>query len=1506
MGRACDCCGSEDCLNISQPYGFSVDRYKPTYYSVSRELVEDYVVFYSIDEDGNSIREVFTDRSVVSEDFKIGSSREVFNYSYLSRLYSYDLVVADDALLEQYPKLREFLDQTHENTFRRANPQRTQLQNRVILEFDCSDIYDTSKDLYQYASLRLGDESDQNEKRPIELPFRQLVRNAETAFNIAGVADFSNTLRPKNFKQWDDLVGTLSFSRPVPEQYTGNRDLEKELNSIDVTDEELNIGSSVCFLLSPKYAGDLKSESLDLVKQGEFSYYKIDFHKDEDDIVYFEFIRPPFGDDLTEEQKDLRVFNVLRYGGGTNRPSIEDWHDHWERVDDMFTFVSKTSFLNRATDIIRSALTQDEFSGDTSGLNYRDSNYNNWDRDLQFSMKVFKASSGNKKSQVEQVYFDGLFYWDKTDTYKRIRRARNFGMDDDCSPVFTNPVSRSNNESRIGYTALAHDFHNDINTYWYGPFAIKHGVFEGDEESTRVAFINNVDNSEYLTHYNPFLGFERDIISITSNYFQSLSSNNWKKFGDFGYANSSITELVYRNYFYKNSNYEALRHYEDSNIPEVVDVDARTFFYDDIQSPTVKISFKNTRRKFAHQPINFYELGENCRNQCLFTDSPLEWEIREQEFSPYRMLHTILKINNFDQSRTGLQGFLELSCYSHFFSEDSLFEIHSEHEKLASKSVAVYDPTEEIIYSFGYFATSGPVCDQDAESFLTFRGKRRKHTVDRQKATGRVKGQFGEPDFYAGAGSWNDVCRGREDGGHHTHSILMHGPANFSHEFRTPSMFTAAAKHAKRSNKEPTKIIKDAGWNKKVKVERVTSYLTEGVGFIVDGNLFDPAREWKSVASGPDFTSGEKTDIVLGSLDLGFRDFLGAGIRYRYIKKPEYYQLSGRKGDPPSWREFLDEHWLPLYQEAEASYDHILSDEEISEIARLTMGKFEYWYMVRGNVFIEDPAGDTEKDNKPGYYIEDPYFKIDEAGKQHGPYKSESIPSPLKEVAVVVETNIKIPDPFIEYGDTGRRPNFYYSASDLDYDPLDPDPVFDFDPNSSTNPQEIIYVYGTSGHKSDKETEPFGIGSDPEKVYAPLEFLEDVEIPYFDCSNIDNTFGKLLVRPDTPDYCDFIYGPGWTEPPKLNTVSSTLIVPQAKVGCTTQIIDYEGGGSGPHTTCPEMPTFANFNQTNYSIEVHPDGYSYLKASERDGRVLRTCGGFVADIVGYATEPQGKEAERKYNLSDLYTDAIATTLGSVLKPELLVKTMRHKKIIPASELDSSLELSFDHEDGIYWRVLPVERGGILDDRDGQAYWSFDMDEATITADRDMNYFYSRDSPSHTEEQFKAGEPRPAPDKCPQSWPFAPPYFCIDGLYKDEFCSKFDYCESIGLFFTLGADNGAYGSPGEPFYDDTFEQASGKNANGLAKRSCTQVSTWMYETATDGDSFGDISNVADTRPRTPVDKDNSLYDQFEECVGQQNERTVDGFNLTADTRIKARVVMSLLDIYRDYTFTIGISE
>ena len=99
----------------------------------------------------------------------------------------------------------------------------------------------------------------------------------------------------------------------------------------------------------------------------------------------------------------------------------------------------------------------------------------------------------------------------------------------------------------------------------------------------------------------------------------------------------------------------------------------------------------------------------------------------------------------------------------------------------------------------------------------------------------------------------------------------------------------------------------------------------------------------------------------------------------------------------------------------------------------------------------------------------------------------------------------------------------------------------------------------------------------------------------------------------------------------------------------------------------------------------------------------------------------------------------------------------------------------------------------------------------------------------------------------------------------------------------------------------------NSPDLRGDSCTQDTNLDDEvTATDGDSFGNISNIVRRFEEVLDDEDNSLYDQFEECVGQQNERTVDGFNLTADTMIKARVVMSLLDIYRDYTFTIGISE
>ena len=186
----------------------------------------------------------------------------------------------------------------------------------------------------------------------------------------------------------------------------------------------------------------------------------------------------------------------------------------------------------------------------------------------------------------------------------------------------------------------------------------------------------------------------------------------------------------------------------------------------------------------------------------------------------------------------------------------------------------------------------------------------------------------------------------------------------------------------------------------------------------------------------------------------------------------------------------------------------------------------------------------------------------------------------------------------------------------------------------------------------------------------------------------------------------------------------------------------------------------------------------------------------------------------------------------------------------------------------------------------------MDEATITSDKNGSY-----KPN--------GEPYPAPDKCPQPWPFASPYFCIDGLYRNPLCRTLSNCDSIKLFWTLAADNGAYGSPGEPFYDDTFDAASDKDANGLAVRSCTQTSTWVYETSTDGDSFGEVQNTA-SGPMQVVDKDNSLYDNFIECAAQENRRTLDGVNLTPDTMVKARVVMSLLDIYRDYTFTIGISE
>lgn len=1514
MGRPCDCCGAEDCVTITQTLGFSVDRYKPKYYSLEKELVEEFVGFSTINEEGDVIEfTVFSDLYTISEDIKIGSSKEVANYAYLSKYFSYENVEADEELLSKYPDLNNYLDQTHNNTFRKRVGQRTHYQSRVIIEFDCSDIYDTSKDLYIYASLRLGDKTRQaaslNDGSGLSVGLGQFLRGLDTTVKIDGIHSFSDKLKPRNFQQWDDLVSQSSFSRSLPNNTTaGVNGTNKEYNSIDLTEEELKIGSSISFMLSPPYTGKIKSPPFDNERSGDPSYYKIDYRQYGENIAFFEFIRPPFGEDLTDSQKDSRIRSIL-YQGATTRTLDEDWHDYWQRVDDMFTFVSKIDLLDRSTDIVRSGLTQKNPSNDQKG----------WDRDLQFSMKVFKSSDGNKKSQIEKTYFDGLFYWDKRET-KRVIRASTptiLGAGENCSLPPFHLVPRAG-ESIVDRFNLEYEIASAGNRFtFYGPHNIEHGVFESEEYESRVSFINNVDNSEYLTHYNPFALDRRDdsdTISITRNYVKSFSSNNWKNFAQFGYTGDGIENLITRA-FRENTNYKALKESSIAGIPDVVKVNGATFFHNSIESASVKVSYKNTRGKFPHLPINIYTLGSECRNQCLYTDSPVQWNITDQKFS-YPLLSTILRVDDADTGsvtvvRDGNPVIIpHLKCYTKFYSEGSRFEAYGEAESLSSQSFAFYEPSEDIYYDIT--GLTGSPCDADSESFFCYNGTCRKHTRKRFTASGRRGGFFGGSSTkYGGQGSWQKFCGTDTNGAHQTHAEFGSRPGYVSTKKVLPFYVTAAASYGEIKNDEPTKIIKDAGWTKKITVNEVKAWATQGVGFIVDNGYWNPENEWKSTVSGSKITSGAETDIVLNSLDGSF--FLGHGIRYRYVAKPVYESLQYGTADlVPSPFDKLGEQWIPLYQQHEGIYEDILSDDQASEIARLTMGQFDYWYQVLGSVFIEDPAGDTEKDNKPGYYMEDPFFKVDISGKKHGPYKKSEMPLPIEEVAVVVETRMSLPS-------CGSR-GFY--TMDLDYDPDNPDPIFD------TETVLLCYNrYRNVALKSVADTEPFGIGADPASKYVRVESLGDWE-NYSECNCTTNIGGRIICGDIEGPICDRIYTKGWKEPPSLTTAISTFVTPPGQPGC-----DVNYPGSQEHSddlefgfpVCPKYPNSYGYTASYAEARVAEDGTFSIVEVSRELVTGSNCDVITAEIPAYGVQPQGGQAERVHNRSELWTDAISVTnvhTFSFMPQDFynsIDKTMKHKKIVLASELKSGLSLSFDDSDGVYHRskdlyhIEYTANGRIEVDYD-QTYMYFDFDSAKLTGYKSNLYFYQSDSSEWSEEQYKAGQKKPPPKKCPMDWPADTPYFCLDEYIgkPDPFsfglittCIK--SCQDIEKYYTVGADNSAYGAPGDSRYDYAYMQASRTDPDkniysptdyqypwGMYKGwACVGTDTWKYETATGG---GKVIGIIENRVSSP-----SFQSEIPDGAKEPFERCEVG----ANGNVYFRAVFTRVDIYKDYTFTIGVS-
>lgn len=1539
MGRACDCCGSEDCVTTKNFFGFSIDRYKPTYYSITETTTEEGIeIFLASDSDPPSATGAPLIRDVTSsKEIERGSLKLVENYNYFAETDSGDFeAVSADSLIEQYPSLEGFLDLTNGNQFMKRSIKRISVQTRTLLEFDCSDIFDLSDDLVLRSFLKLSSaNSDLLNfiRRTQELPeFKSWGVDFLTseprdeldsrAIKVHGIFDLNQSLIPKNFEQWDDLVSTAPFSTEAISRY--------KQDSVDVTGAGTSNSSRVSFLISPYESSFLDSNypSSDTKVYGYRTLLDRSATR-ADTFTCLEIIRPPFGPDLEDEQNYIdRVLQIIE----TNYNGFYDWHDDWERVDDMFTFVSKGSFLNRATDIVRSGLYG------VTGLNA----IGDWRYDLQFSVKIYKPSSGNKKSQIEKVYFDGLFYWEEFESYKEFKLPIiNMGESTGCSPE----IVESNDDSVIGSSTIQENFVTkdvpggtltDCQNYndrfftnqirWYGPFDIPYEVHEKELERYRVAFINNVDNSYYLTNFDPFIFSERgndDIISVTSDYVQAFSHTNWDKAEDFLYYGRTVDfntgkaiPLIADVRSHKK--YDLLKNYDEANLPELVEIYGKTFFRQEIDSAKIKVSFKNTRGKFPNSDIRTYTLGPECRNQCLATDTPLQWEIKDQKFS-YPLLPTILKVEDSDLAGVRIQkdGFTAivptLICHTTFYSKKSLFEIHGDLDKFSSKSAAVYKHSEDgVVYNVQGFTGSPCQPDLSLNRFITG-----SHEV--KAGSGRVSSGYDSRGAFQSRGGqvvYRDGCKDPNTFNIFIKNLDLLGPASVIKRSPLKDLsYTAAAQYMKRKSKKPVKIVKDAGWSKKIQVEDITVWPVNDASFL-DTRFVYSLKGYITIDK---IASGEETDIYLGKVDsfTGNDEILGDGIRYRRMTRPTYGSLNGQKPEYLPDNE-LGKDWIPICQYRLGRYRQRrlegtgtndipltftgLTKSEIAEIFRLTMGNFDYWYQVVGRIFIEDPAGDTEVKNTPGYFIENPYFKIDTSGKNLGPYTSHAMQKCVDEVAVTVKTSIEVPDIGSPYRPDRYSPSTFSFTLDLDYDPEDPESIFgDYD--------ELGYVYGFGGHAKTQETDPFGVGGDPEFSQSFEELAEKQDLEYsYDCLPPSASPSQKV------DSCATIRRNGWGELPELTAEPFTFDTPDATAGCT------ENPLAG---RCPEDPPTRSMFYNTYGIDkdrnpiVFETGTVSKAATFPFGgdNSIRFCPAHTFELIAHSVTPQGDEAKRIYERTKIFSDAIVSTITHVLTPELQNVGMRHKRIVSPSDLNSSLEISFDHEDGVYWRIDPQ----VLTVFDSQGYYAADIDNAVITG--------TKGSAGNTERPFEV----------PLDYPITYPLFCneeirqrfSEGANFDDCGKSTATCDEVSDYFTIDVNNGFYGAPGDPLYEYMLEQTSDEKKNFFGFVGVGQYSPddfgqfarppwrlWMHDTNLDDEvihdrvgCFGFLTNTTSNivrRFEEVLDDEDSAFQPLDTCVGHPAKRdrcfdcgTVNNYYIVA------RVGYNISDVYKDYTFTVGVS-
>jgi hypothetical protein len=1514
MGRSCDCCGGGACENNYLEGGFSIDRYDATYYSITETNIEEYVKFFAIDENGDIVGEPLIDKKDESKEVVIGSLSHVKNLNYVEN----DILTTVSASSD--PELQNYLDVTHGGRFKKRSFKNVSIQTRVVLSYDLSDVLDTSEDLIVGTILRLGELSSfglGRDSKRYGIFRRTFLRNEqeiprgatlgvtfntdkskEPTFSGVTVYWFSNDYNPDlptDFNHFDSIIDSANGIQINRISKADFGDPLNDFKAIDVSDSGPTNKKNVLVFIEPWDKRRLESQIVD-EKEEVLGYYA--------DLTenFLEIYRPPyeyFGS-FSRYNYVLAKENPKEYLKITyNRRNEDDhWRDKWARVKNMWTFVSKGSFMERALNVL-------DF------LPYYDPQDEPETRPL-FSIKIYKPSTGEKKSQREEVYFDGLYHLE-TVKEKYGPEPPQYNGDllctelEEFSTVFTNEdgeeIKTPIYESKIkkDLTDRAYKLDTDFkvglykkemrpdNSYgslsspdFYGSPHITLNCFDSVSGSRTTAYGNRPNPN----NYNIFDNYFDDTIGITPDYIQNFTTTNFPRYSEFifdyngnpfiGYV-SDVERLLQRRTDdrrpdgpfeygipYGSSYYDLFKNLSAIDTPDVIDIHRRTFLPNKSQKAIAEISFLENGRKFPADTVAYRGIGR-CSYCSLygFDIFDKKWKVLEQDFV-FPLLPTKLR----DFGKTEIEN-TSTECGVTIKSEDSRYEIHSEHSRVVSKTYRKYVPSHEIAYdSWDHIIDKDCDCPSNSTSPYTrppYLGEENhiqsgrgaiKYTswIDRCKAADesntylyKLSGAFGM-DYYRGIYgddlTFEKFRRQDPECFHNVHSLCD------------------AIKH-KRTSKKPSLVRKDAGWEKVIRITDPYRAIVRNLSGDGLANLYEVA-------------SGQIKEITLSS---GFssRDFgtlpIGAGISFKINGKLQFDSYDSISSESIFGQLELGKNLIPVYQRFVPSYWGQLTDEDINQIHYFTMGKFDYWYSITGKVFIEDKNGPDEKDGKGGYYVTDPSFKINTKGALEGPFDSSGFEEPPEEVDIYVKTTIQVPkltniqtidsrldmdynpdDDFFKNRVLGS--DFTSSFGEVVYVKNDDD-TYTVVQDGEDKTHYVSYFFGFQGGKSVTKGPGFGYGVDRaadsyrENYY--LEYVHTRDCFRIDCSN--------------------------TEFENYRTSPGILTEMVVDVRWTSDQLSKCGTHSNPELRC----------------SVSFDGWTYRSCTDSE------------EVLSIAWEPSGEEIDGSYIGQTPEGGSLDFTVGSILfasssplnvgistidQSDLQYGltsdiTLTHRKTILKSLLygDSLPDISFDYSDGVFFDLKEYEQSetifgfnNIL--LDTYPYYAYpDLDNAVITASLDYRNIDSDSQFGDVSDKTRSEIIKSA-SKCTMPFPPSLPFYCdASKQWRPAFrnpphygakCPPWgsdDYrcretCHWVDKSHNIGVDNSYYEKHTSPEFIESMVSDSAP---------CDGDPYWIYETMQDDNVF-----YADSYSNAFGWKEFSVNDDFTDLIPKTEIKAGQGFN------------------------------